>query len=183
MKSIELYPVDTSIENLKNGVIKVFNLSSEAVVLNADGAVYPLNAKEGVDVDIHHIEKNRLKVALALKEDDGFKLVYRRIWSMHSSVRGVYFIYTLNGDLRHWYMRNIICESNCCRRQSPILAESSLFIGCADGLVLGWASNQRALDACVEYWLWPEPICIGNHPTCISRLGCTSGSFNGHYFG
>lgn len=105
IKLIELYPVDTSIENLKNGVIKVFTLSPEAVALKADGAVYPLNSKERVDVDIHRIEKNRLKVALALKEDDGFKLVYRR---MRSSVRGVYFIYTLNGDLRHWYMRNII---------------------------------------------------------------------------
>ncbi|WPJ95167.1 hypothetical protein SH580_17230 [Coraliomargarita algicola] len=107
-RPFKLFAVDTSPENLATGTIKVFNLSNEPVVLNADGEIYPLYSMGAVELDISGIEKNRLPVALALKEDEGFKLVYRRVWSMRSSVRGIYFIYTLNDDLRHWYMRNII---------------------------------------------------------------------------
>ena len=105
---LKVFAVNTTPEDFEPGSIRVYNLSPREVVLNANKEIYPLYPMDPVAIDISGIEKNLLPVALALKEDEEFQLVYRRRWSLRPNIRGVYFLFTLNGDLRRWYMRNII---------------------------------------------------------------------------
>jgi len=100
--------VNTSETNLPAGTIRVYNLSPRNVVLNANNEIFTLESLKPVEIDISGIERNLLPVALALKEDSAFELVYRRRWSMRSNIRGIYFLFTLNEDFRRWYLKSII---------------------------------------------------------------------------
>lgn len=102
------FAVNTTAEDFRSGTIRIYNLSPRNVILNANEKIFPLETLKPVEVDISGIERNLLPVALALKGDSEFELVYRRRWSMRNNIRGVYFLFTLNEDYRRWYMKNII---------------------------------------------------------------------------
>lgn len=105
---LKAFAVNTTPTNFEPGTIHVYNLSPRSVVLNADNEIYPLQSLQPIEIDISGIERNLLPVALALEEDSEFELVYRKRWSMRPTIRGIYFLFTLNGDYRRWYMKNVI---------------------------------------------------------------------------
>lgn len=102
------FAFDTSSQNLQAGNIRIYNLSTRAVVLNANGENHQLSPLKFANVNITGIERNILPVALALKEDEDYELVYRRKWSMRNNTRGLYFLYTMNEDAKHWYVHKLI---------------------------------------------------------------------------
>ncbi|WOO41019.1 hypothetical protein [Rubellicoccus peritrichatus] len=108
MQGLVAFAVNTTPESFEAGTIKVLNLSERNVILNASNEVFPLYPLKPVEINISDIKNNVLSVALALKEDSEYKLVYRRKWSMRPTIRGIYFLYTLGQDSRRWYMKNIV---------------------------------------------------------------------------
>ncbi|MGE9295821.1 MAG: hypothetical protein ACQKBV_06000 [Puniceicoccales bacterium] len=107
-QNTRVFAVNTSSENIPEGNIVVYNLSPQSLVMNANEEIYPLDPLSPVQVPIASIKNNVLPVALALKDNDGYELVYRRKWSMRPTISGVYFLFALNDDYRRWYMKNII---------------------------------------------------------------------------
>ncbi len=102
------FAINTSTSNVPVGTILIYNLSLKELVLNAGTDVYSLPPLEPASVPIGNIQNNTLPVQLALKDNDDYKLVYRRKWRMQPEVSGVYFLFTLNDDDRRWFMRNVI---------------------------------------------------------------------------
>ncbi|WP_269538670.1 hypothetical protein [Cerasicoccus fimbriatus] len=100
--------INTTRENVPTGSILVYNLSVKDLVLNAGKDIYNLPPLIPATVSVANIQNNTLPVQLALKDNDEYKLVYRRKWRMQPDVSGVYFLFTLNDDDRRWFMRNVI---------------------------------------------------------------------------
>ncbi len=100
--------INTSEQNVPAGTILVYNLSMEELVLKAGGEIYNLRPLAPVSVPVSGIKNLTLPVQLALKDDDDYKLVYRRKWRMQPDVSGVYFLFTLSDNDRRWFMRNVI---------------------------------------------------------------------------
>lgn len=102
------FAINNSPSNLKPGEILVYNLTAEDLVMNANDRILPLAPFTPSKINIDSISNNTLSVALALKDRDAYELVYQRKWKMRPTLRGIYFLYTLDGDNRRWFMKNII---------------------------------------------------------------------------
>ncbi len=98
---------DASSDSLPPGTIAVYNLSPLDIVFKAEDSIYNLGPLKSVDLDISGIKNNLLPIALAIKDREEFKLVYRRRWSMRPDARGIYLLYPSPKREDRWFADRI----------------------------------------------------------------------------
>lgn len=98
---------DASSSSLPPGHIAVYNLSQFDIVFKAEEDIYTMAPLASVDLDISGIKNNLLSIALAIKNREEFKLVYRRRWSMRPDARGIYLLYPSPKREDRWFADRI----------------------------------------------------------------------------
>lgn len=97
-----------SIEEIPPGTIRVYNLSDLTIVFRAQDNIFEMSPLASAIVNIRNIKKNIIPIALAIKDNEELKLVYRRRWSIRPDARGIYFLYLLGERQDRWFADRIL---------------------------------------------------------------------------
>lgn len=106
-ESMKTIAIRTSDQNLPEGRIRVYNLSPKTIVIRIIDERAVLNQYDHMDVDIRNIKNYSVPVAIALKDKEDYKLVYKKVWAVFPKSRSVYLLFSKDKDFRRWLAHSV----------------------------------------------------------------------------
>lgn len=99
---VRMIPLPVDPQGLASGNILAANLSPRSLRIATEQQRLQIDGFGTAVIDVSNTEPMRFQVMAAITEDDNFQLVYRRVWPVLTSSRGVVLFFPTDDKMTRW---------------------------------------------------------------------------------